>query len=90
MILLDLMMPGTNGWDFRRQQLQQPRHANIPVLLMSGIADLPQQAASLQITHYLRKPISVATMLAMIDSAGIEKGLTLGDKGGQKRSLLFR
>ena len=31
LILLDLMMPRMNGWEFRRQQLQDPTIAEIPV-----------------------------------------------------------
>ena len=36
LILLDLMMPHMNGWEFRRQQLQDPAIASIPVVLLSG------------------------------------------------------
>lgn len=36
-ILLDLMMPVMDGWEFRRQQRANPRLANIPVVVMSAI-----------------------------------------------------
>lgn len=35
-ILLDLMMPGMNGWQFRREQLSDPLLSAIPVIVMSA------------------------------------------------------
>src|SRR4030095_5492539 len=40
LILLDLMMPVMNGWDFRRKQKETPAFAATPVLLMSAGAHL--------------------------------------------------
>lgn len=50
-ILLDLEMPGMSGWEFRREQLRDPRLARIPVVVGSG-ADM----ASIQADAYLPKP----------------------------------
>jgi CheY-like chemotaxis protein len=36
-ILLDLMMPVMDGWEFRRQQRANPKLAHIPVVVMSAI-----------------------------------------------------
>jgi CheY-like chemotaxis protein len=38
-ILLDLMMPVMNGWQFRARQLQDPALAGIPVIVMSALDD---------------------------------------------------
>jgi CheY-like chemotaxis protein len=35
-ILLDLEMPGMSGWEFRREQLGDPRLARIPVVIASS------------------------------------------------------
>src|SRR5215208_1425026 len=35
-ILLDLAMPGMDGWDFRAAQLREPALASIPVVVMSA------------------------------------------------------
>src|SRR6476620_731910 len=37
LILLDLMMPGMDGFSFREAQLQSPELAGIPVLVMSAL-----------------------------------------------------
>ena len=39
LILLDLMMPVMNGWQFRAKQLQDPALAGIPVIVMSASDD---------------------------------------------------
>src|SRR5262249_27660442 len=36
LVLLDLMMPGMNGWQFRAEQLKQPGIADVPVVVLSG------------------------------------------------------
>jgi CheY-like chemotaxis protein len=50
-ILLDLEMPGMTGWEFRREQLQDPRLARIPVVVASA-ADMGRIEAD----AYLAKP----------------------------------
>ncbi len=50
-ILLDLEMPGMSGWDFRREQLGDPRLARIPVVVASA-AD-PRR---IEADAYLAKP----------------------------------
>jgi CheY-like chemotaxis protein len=35
-ILLDLAMPGMDGWQFRHEQLQEPAIAKIPTLLVTA------------------------------------------------------
>ena len=39
LVLLDLMMPVMNGWQFRAKQLQDPALAEIPVIVMSASDD---------------------------------------------------
>ena len=39
-IVLDLDMPGMDGWEFRRQQLFWPQMRSIPVLILSGHPEL--------------------------------------------------
>ena len=38
-ILLDLMMPEMNGWQFREAQLAEPALAAIPVIVMSAMTE---------------------------------------------------
>jgi len=36
LVILDLMMPLLNGWDFRAEQSRDPRIASIPVIVVSA------------------------------------------------------
>jgi CheY-like chemotaxis protein len=55
LILLDLMMPEMNGWEFRLEQRSNVRWAEIPVLALS--ADRSAQAAAIDADGYLSKPV---------------------------------
>jgi two-component system OmpR family response regulator len=71
LILLDLMMPGVDGWAFRRTQLAQESLASIPVVVMSAGYGAPSQAEKLAAGAGLDKPFDLdellATVAALID-----------------------
>ena len=67
LILLDLMMPIMNGWDFRRVQQQDPQLASIPVVVISADNSISQKAASLGVHSYLAKPINVEHLIATVN-----------------------
>ncbi len=64
-ILLDLMMPHVNAWEFRVQQKHEPEWAEIPVIVMS--ADDSPQASAIDADAYLKKPFADTVLL---DSLG--------------------
>jgi CheY-like chemotaxis protein len=66
LILLDLMMPVMDGWEFRQIQRQDPNLARVPVILVSAAPTLPENAADLAAADYLQKPVEVETLLATI------------------------
>jgi CheY-like chemotaxis protein/two-component sensor histidine kinase len=65
LILLDLIMPGMNGWQFRVEQKNDPDLAPIPVIAMSG--DHSPQAAAIDASAYLRKPIVEQTLMEAVE-----------------------
>lgn len=67
LILLDLMMPRINGWEFRRQQKQNLSLAPIPVALMSADRNLQAQAAALDVDDYLDKPINLNALFLVVE-----------------------
>jgi len=66
MILLDLMMGGMNGWEFRAEQLRDPRLSPIPVVVSSGDGRVIEKAFALGITEHLEKPIDVGALLGLV------------------------
>ncbi len=67
-MLVDLMMPGINGWDLVPLLRKNPAWADAPVVVMSAAG--PQTLASApQARAYLQKPIDVAALLATVERA---------------------
>lgn len=65
-ILLDLMMPVMNGWEFRVEQARDPGLAAIPVIVVTGAGKAVAGAASLGTVCFLEKPVDIATLLSMV------------------------
>ncbi|HEV3257065.1 MAG TPA: response regulator [Gemmataceae bacterium] len=69
LILLDLIMTGMDGWEFRQEQRRDEALAPIPVVLVSGTDDVPGSAAALGAAGYLRKPVHLEDLLQVVKSA---------------------
>ena len=66
LILLDLMMPRMNGWEFRTEQLSHQELAGIPLVVLSGAYDAHRQARMLNADGFLSKPIEVVQLLKVV------------------------
>jgi CheY-like chemotaxis protein len=66
LILLDLMMPIMDGWQFRREQSQDSALSAIPVVVLSADGNVQQKATALQAADYLQKPVDVENLIAVI------------------------
>jgi len=66
LILLDLMLPVMDGFEFRVQQMQDPDIASIPVIVFSCGGDLQEKVAPLRVAACLRKPVDVDALLELI------------------------
>ena len=69
-ILLDLMMPVMNGWEFLEHRARRPEWAAIPVVVLSAAA-IDGKLAALGVPH-LRKPIDPDALERML--AGYDGG----------------
>jgi CheY-like chemotaxis protein len=68
-IVLDYMMPRCSGEQFRERQLANPVIADVPVVLVSAVSDLPQRAALLRPFAVLQKPVDPDRLTAMVRRA---------------------
>jgi CheY-like chemotaxis protein len=66
LILLDLMMPVMDGWEFRHAQLGDPLLARIPVVVLSAMTNLRARGADLHAAECLAKPVDVAYLLEAV------------------------
>src|SRR5712691_6808566 len=55
MILLDLMMPVMNGWEFRTHLLSDPTLASIPVVVVTADNSAAKKAAAVGVAGYMMK-----------------------------------
>jgi CheY-like chemotaxis protein len=68
LILLDLMLTGVDGFEFRTRQLANPELAKIPVLVLSGASDIAAISAALRVTGHIRKPFDAQTLLNAVEA----------------------
>ena len=63
-ILLDLMMPVMDGWEFRRQQKADPALAPVPVIVLSALD--PARTANVDAAAFLKKPLDFDRLLELV------------------------
>ena len=82
-ILLDLMMPVMNGWQFREAQQQDPdpHIADIPVIVLSAVGNHVQKVQPLDAVAFMRKPFDLDVLLKTIQLGQGNPDLTIG-RGG--------
>lgn len=67
LVLLDLMMPIMDGWKMRAEMLADPKLAAIPVVIISGAADvLDSGIESLAAVRVLTKPVKWPVLLESV------------------------
>jgi CheY-like chemotaxis protein len=67
LIVLDMVMPVMNGWEFIGRQRQDPLLAAIPVIVFTAAYEaVPRAAAALQVAKVLPKPVDCFETLAAI------------------------
>lgn len=66
-ILLDLMMPGMDGWDFRTEQMRDPQLADVPVVIVSA-SGFSRESIQTQFrpAAFVEKPIERTALLGVL------------------------
>jgi CheY-like chemotaxis protein len=64
-ILLDLMMPVMDGWQFLDERRKTPKVASVPVVVLSANGSFTEKGETVA---FLRKPVRVKPLLAIIAS----------------------
>ena len=94
-VLLDVMMPGLDGWQVAEQLLQDERTSDIPIIFLTARAEFRDRARGLDIggVDYVTKPFNplelaplVRELLARIDRG--ERDNLRGEKLAELRSLM--
>jgi CheY-like chemotaxis protein len=62
LVLLDLLMPGMNGWDFFKEMRARPKYAAVPVVVHSSAPAAAPPGA----TRVLTKPLELDRLLDVV------------------------
>jgi CheY-like chemotaxis protein len=62
LVLLDLLMPGMNGWVFFEKMRSRPELASVPVVVHSSV---PSRAPE-GVTRVLQKPLELQRLLSVV------------------------
>jgi len=62
LILLDLLMPGMNGWDFFEKMRERPELTSVPVIVHSSAA----ARAPAGVTRVLQKPLAFERLVSIV------------------------
>lgn len=66
LVLLDLMMPVMNGWQFRQSQRQDEALAQVPVVIISADGSARREATAMGVQGFMQKPIELEDLLGVV------------------------
>jgi two-component system cell cycle response regulator len=84
-ILLDLMMPGIDGFAFHQRLLADPRTRSIPVVVMSADYLLREHRAHLPAQGFLAKPFDIVDLLDWVERLARNRLTPVPHDGGRHR-----
>jgi len=91
LVLLDVMMPGLDGWAVAASLLADPRTATIPIIFLTARAEFRDRARGLDIggVDYVTKPFNPLELAALVRSL-LNRSDSRGrdDRRGEKLSAL--
>ena len=65
-ILLDLLMPGMNGWETMAVLKEQPNTKNIPIIIFSAWASQEDKSSHPEVVNWLSKPLTEEALFESI------------------------
>jgi DNA-binding response OmpR family regulator len=63
-ILLDLMMPVMDGWEFHRRMTADPALAPVPIIVLSALDQV--RATNIRAAAFLKKPLDFDRLLHLV------------------------
>ncbi len=76
LVILDVMMPGMDGWEVARRIRGTPRHADVRILMLTarGAEEDRQEGAEAGVDRYMVKPVGLEllgeTVRDLLDADG--------------------
>jgi phosphoserine phosphatase RsbU/P len=92
LILLDVMMPGTDGFEICKRLKANPKTREIPVIFLTATTDDIDEVRGFEVgaADYIHKPISAAIVLARVKTQLItQAALTRAREGASQQAFSF-
>ena len=67
LVLLDLMMPVMDGWEFASRMRKNPDWADVPILVLSADRNVGVKAKEIGAIGYLPKPFELSALLDLVN-----------------------
>lgn len=67
LVILDLMLPGLDGWQVMAQLRSDASLSGLPVLVLSAVHDLARESQRIGASDFLRKPFGVDVLLNKVE-----------------------
>lgn len=90
LILMDIVMPGINGFKATRQLRKEARTENIPIIIMSGNEQATEKFWGMRLgaNEFLSKPIQRGVLFKMLKDFILDKD-AVSSSGEKKYDLLY-
>jgi len=66
LILLDIMMPVMDGWEFREHQQKDARIADVPVVVLTADGSAKEKAIKMGASLGVKKPLDLSTLFGIV------------------------
>jgi two-component system, OmpR family, alkaline phosphatase synthesis response regulator PhoP len=85
LIVLDLMLPGVDGWEVCRTLKNDPRFRTVPVMMLTARTEDSDVVAGLEVgaDDYVTKPFNPKVLVARVRAA-LRRSATSGGTGGEE------
>jgi two-component system, OmpR family, alkaline phosphatase synthesis response regulator PhoP len=87
-VLLDVMMPGLDGWRVAEELLDDPATAGIPIVFLTARAELRDRARGIDLggVDYITKPFNPVELAPMVND--LLNRVELGERDALRREKL--
>jgi two-component system, OmpR family, alkaline phosphatase synthesis response regulator PhoP len=87
-VLLDVMMPGMDGWQVAERLVEDPETADIPIVFLTARAELRDRARGLELggVDYITKPFNPTELAAVVE--GLLERVRRGERDELRREKI--
>ncbi|MDI6891614.1 MAG: response regulator [Actinomycetota bacterium] len=90
LIILDIMMPGMNGWEVNERLKANPEYRDIPVIMLTALNEFDEQFKSLWagVRDYITKPFDFDELVSSVRKVLSEKKIERSGEKTERRNKI--